>query len=542
MPLLVSLIAALAVLGGLWAPAAAQTSGAYLTPGTVAAAHAEHLVARGVISPSGALERPFLIRSLQAALAAADTTDLPAADRRSLHIVRRAVGLPDLAPPAATGRPSEARSGPGRPARDDGDGWHAALGAGIGAQAATQARRPLLLPGGAGGSWPLAEARFRGAFGPIRVQMTPRLEQRLLDDPDWPVRTRGDDPEIALRWQAALARAEWRWGAVELGELERNWGPPGIPGLIESPRGYHRPGLTVALGPAAFRFQWRTALLDPGTDRDTGAPVERWLSVRRLRWRASPRLEVAVWEAMVTAENNRTDEARFNPFGLYSFGLQFGIGDRRNTTMGTDLMWRVSRGLQLEAQFLVDDVITRDTDANPYPSRWGFTVQGRGALPAAALLPQAGAWRAYVTGLSSLALTTFRPEEGFTDHGVGLGRLRPDHLEAGAEVTAPAVGTALATVGLRWRRQGERRFGDPFPQLEVEPGAPDFPTWSPRIEQETWALHGGLDWGAGPVTLRGSAQLQRRSFPLSGAEPDWHGAARIELLVWLGWLSLRGEA
>jgi hypothetical protein len=388
--------------------------------------------------------------------------------------------------------------------------------------------------------------RIAGGTGPVAVQLAPRLEERLIDDPDWPVRSRGDDAGVALRWPAALARAEWRWGALEWGELERNWGPPGVPGLLVSPRGYHRPGIGFALGPEAFRFQWRSALLDPGVDRDTGEAVQRWFSLRRLRWRPSPDLEVAVWEAMITAEANGVDEARANPFGLFSFGRQFGIGDARNTSLGADLMWQASPSLRLEGQILVDDLVVWKSDSNPYPHRLGFTLQARGPVALGPGPLAASTWRAYLTGLSGLALNTFRPEEAFTDEGVGLGRLRPDHLEAAVEGTVPlgAAGSSagLGTLGVRWRRQGARSFDDPFPDLVRSPATPDLPAWSPEIEQETWALHGGVDWMLGPLTVRGGAQLQRRRFPASGATADWHAAARLEVLWWLGWASLRGES
>jgi hypothetical protein len=421
---------------------------------------------------------------------------------------------------------------------------------------------------------------LRAGFGAFRLDFAPRLEDRLLDDPDWPARTRGDDRGIALRTPVARLVGDWRWARVELGEVERNWGPAGIPGLLVSPLGYSRRGLGFSVGPEALRFQWRTERLSSEPTSTGDDPAPRWFTAHRLRWRPSQRWEVAVWEAMVTSEPDGIDPARLNPLALYTFGQQFGIGDERNTSFGFDVAWRAGERLWLETQLLIDDIVLWNADENPYPHRFGFTAQARSA-------PRGPwGWRAWATGLSGLALNTFRPEEAFVDRGAGLGRLRPDHLAAGAEVrirlggasepregpAPPREGSLVqdswgagtpgdgwrpdpyadapsadgATIlpglpgrlhldlGIRWRRQGGRRFDDPFPDPGSGPDVPDLPAFSPEIEREIIAVHWAVDWSLGPISLVGESQLQHRRFPASGQTSEWGVEARAQLLWRIG--------
>jgi len=502
-------------------------------------------------------------------------------------------GVPEVrAQTLTSGLPvhSPSRDRDGRAPQDfpDADPWWLEAGLFAGAQAGSTPRRMLELPTSAEQRiWPVVGFELHAGFGPFRIDFTPRLEERLLDDPDWTSRERGDDRGIALRTPVARLIGEWRWVQVELGEAERNWGPAGIPGLLVSPLGYSRRGLGFSVGPEILRLQWRTERLSSEPSSSTGESAPRWFTVHRLRWRPSERWEVAVWEAMITSEDDGIDPARLNPLALYTFGQQFGIGDERNTSFGFDVAWRAADALWIETQLLVDDVVIWNADENPYPHRLGFTAQARQAPRGA------WGWRAWATGVSALALTTFRPEEGFLNDGAGLGRTRPDHLAAGAEIrlklgggapdqpqpssprargfvqeswgagaaadgwmpdaysaTPPSPGGAALRgipgrlrldLGVRWRRQGERRFSDPFPRPGSGPDVPDLPTFSPVIEGELFALHSALGWSWGPVDLTGEAQLQHRRVPATGESGEWGVEARAQLLWHVGRWSYRGR-
>lgn len=409
--------------------------------------------------------------------------------------------------------------------------WGASLELDVGILAGTTVNPELLLPRGDSAAADLQGARFGAEYGPVALQIEPwRMQQgRHLDFP------------------VAAGRAEWRWGWVEWGQVDRNWGPPGVTGLLIAPLARNRAELSFGLGPPVIRFEYRAAALSDGVASATGEPVARFWAQHRLRWRPASGLELALWETTLSAEELGPDAARRSPLTPFSLFGQQGRSDRRNVIVGVDGSWRVRRGLLLETQFALDDFVKLGDDDNPYPHRFGWTLQARGGLG------ERGTWRAYGTTLSGLALNTFRPEEAYTDRDEGLGRLRPDHVELGVllglaagfpepqgPVAAGWPGRGVVEVGLKWRRQGERTLTDPFP--DAEPGSPNLPTWSPGIEREVWALTTRADWYAGPLILQGEAHLQHRRFPASGADADWGLEAVVQLVWRIGPWGWRGEA
>jgi hypothetical protein len=491
---------------------AAQVHGAYLPLDHPAHPVAELLVARGTLRGLEAAQRPFPLRDLRRALAEARSSeDLGERDAAMLDFLDRSIGG---GPPA--------------------DRWSLSIAPEAGLHVGSSSVPELLLAEGDSSLTPLLRLRVGAEFGPASVQFEP---QRLQDG--------------RARIPVALARLDWEWGSVQWGELEQNWGPPGATGLLLSPLGGTRSELGFTLGPRVLRFEYRTAPLSDGVSSDTGETVGRIWSMHRLRWRPSASLELAIWETVLTPEPGGPDVARFSPFTPFAFPGQQGRDDGRNITSGVDASWRVTPGLQLEAQFLIDDIVLRNRDSqdNPYPHRFGYTLQGRGPAGAGG-----AAWRVYTAALSGLALNTFRAEEAFLDDSVGLGRLRPDHFEAGGFVTLPWgfgpsggpdatrswPGNGVAEVGIKWRRQGIRTFNDSFPSLPQEPGTPRYPTFSPEIEREVWALAGTVSWMPGPFTLRTETHLQYRRFPDSGAGSEWALEALLEVVWRIGRWSWAG--
>ncbi len=484
------------------APAAGQIRGAYLPLSHPAHPVAELLVARGSLQGLDGASRPFLLRELRASVTSA---------------LRAAGGEPD---------PTLAWLGTFLGERlPDGD-WGVSLELDVGLEVASSLNPELLLAAGDSAPADLQGLRFGVEYGPVALQADPwrRLQGRHVD------------------FRVGVGRAEWRWGWVEWGQVDRNWGPPGVTGLLLAPLRRNRAELSFGLGPPALRFEYRTAALSDGISSETGEPAARWWAMHRLRWRPTSGVELALWETTLAAEDAGPDAARRSPFTPFSFFGQQGRSDRRNVIVGVDASWRIRPPLLLETQLVLDDFVKLGDDDNPYPHRFGGTLQLRGPLRGRA------AWRVYGTTLSALALNTFRPEEAYLDDGEGLGRLRPDHVELGALLTLgsgfdpEAPGRPLAGVGwpgrgvveagLRWRRQGVRRFTDPFPA--PEPGSPGIPTFSPELERDVWALVTRADWSAGPVVLQGEAQLQRRRYPASGAESDWGLEGALTVLWRIG--------
>ena len=63
-------------------------------------------------------------------------------------------------------------------------------------------------------------------MGPIVLVSRPAAEPRLPDDPEWPGRT---DLELAWRMVEAYGSAQFKYGSVFYGQMDRNWGPAGSP-------------------------------------------------------------------------------------------------------------------------------------------------------------------------------------------------------------------------------------------------------------------------------------------------------------------------
>lgn len=498
-------------------PLSGQLRGAVLPLDHPAHPVAEWLVARGVLEGLDGSLRPFPLKEL----------------RRAVERAVASAGVDGPTPPVAWLAEAVLEELP------EGS-WGTSVEVDLGALAYTDPTRELLLAeSGEERVVDLQAVRFGMEFGPASLQIEPRRLRR--------------GREVAF--PVGMGRAEWRWGWVQWGEVERNWGPPGVSGLLVSPLAGGRTEFAFALGPDPLRFEFRSSVLDDGVSLETGDPVARYWSSHRLRWRPGEAVEVAIWETTVSAEEGGPDAARSSPFTSFTLFGQQGRADDRNVVVGLDASWRVSPGLLLETQLALDDFIGFSDDDNPYPHRYGFTVQARGAGGAR------GAWRAYATALSGLALNTFDPAEAYLDGGSGIGRQRPDHVEAGAfwslasgywssdrggpgqgflgGARAGWPGQGILSAGLRWRRQGVRRFTDPFPDLD--PGEERLPAFSPEIEREVWALITQADWIAGPFVVQGEAQLQRRRFPDSGLESEWGLEGRLQLVWRLGpWSWQRG--
>lgn len=477
----------------------AQVRGAYLPLDHTAHTVAEFLVTRGVLLGLDAMSRPFPLDELRASVARAEARGVEGdGDIERLAWLQAVLG----------------RS-------VDSTEWAISVAPDVGALGATSAVPELLLPASDSTITPTARLRIGAEFGPAAFQFEP---QRVQDG--------------RARIPLALARVGWSWGWIQWGEVERNWGVPGVNGLLVAPLAGSRPELAFGIGPQVLRFEYRAAPLSDGVSTSTGETVARYWAMHRLRWRPMEEFELAVWETSLSSETGGPDAARASPFTPFYFPGQQDRDNARNTTMGLDVMWRPSSSVLLETQLLADDIYKdRTPGTEPYPHRYGYTVQARGPLG-----PDR-TWRVYTTALSGLALINRRPEDSFLDDGQPLGRLRPDHFEAGGFVTIPWgfaspgagpstkswPGPGSAEVGVKWRRQGIRTFDDPWPVLP--PGTPRYPTFSPEVEREVWAFVGNVDWMAGPFTLQTETHLQYRRFPDAGGDWEW-GLESIVEVVW----------
>ncbi|HEX5386088.1 MAG TPA: hypothetical protein VFW66_05250 [Gemmatimonadales bacterium] len=412
-------------------PAAAQAS-PYLPLDDSRVPLLEHLITRGDVDDPSPMLRPFRFADAARVLAAADTAPATGTGAE-IHRLRLAF-TEDTAPSR----------------------WEAEVSAG--GQAFTQRRRDVFHLGGNGGVEPYGEIGARGAIGPVAYASRVAVEPRLFGDPDWPngPRPGREHEHVVARLADGYLSAQFKFGSLEYGQLLRNWGPVGLPGISLSDYGYQRQGLALHLGAGPVRLDAIASDLRSGLD-STGSVINRYLIVHRLEGRLTHKFRLALWEAIIIAGRGRVLETPFaNPLSPSVLANTFGIDDlNSNDMIGADLHWRADRRLTIEAQLALDDF--QFNNRNLTPDRWAFTVGASGPLGGRL------AWRALYTQVSSLALRTADSTENFTDAGVGTGRTFTDLDLALVSVSVPVAGSFLVSPELALLRQGEGRINDPFP-------------------------------------------------------------------------------
>jgi hypothetical protein len=443
------------------APAGAQAS-PYISLDDPRLPLLEHLIARGAVDDPSPMMRPFRRADAVRVLAAADT----GAASSSTALVRRLrAELED--PPGNT--------------------W--ALAGRAGVQAYSDARRDLLHPAGPDGVRPYAELRGAATFGNLVLVTRPVVEPRLVDDPDWPGRR---DVAVAGRIADAYISAQFKYASLLYGQLDRNWGPVGLPGIPLGNYGYERQGLALDIGTGTIRLSAVATDLMDEID-SLGRTVHRYYFVHRLHLRPSRRLSIAPWEGVIVSGADRTFETRYrNPLSLSYLANTLGLGDRGNVILGVDLRWQAFGRTTLQAQLAVDDFWTEDRERNR--DRWALTVGAEGPVLASA------AWRALYTQVSSLALRAFDPADNFTDAGVGIGRNFADHDQLSIWVTLPFRNQWLLSPELTLLRQGEGRINDPYPVPDPS-GVLSTPALFIGTMERTFRAAMGLSGRTGPLDL-----------------------------------------
>lgn len=337
----------------------------------------------------------------------------------------------------------------------------------LGAQAYSQARRDLLQPGGDGDMKGYADLNVAFGFGPVVIDWRPALENRLKQDPDWiPDEPYFEDHNF-YRMVNAYGTVRWKWGLVHFGSVERNVGPPGVPGIPISNYAYPRTDLGFVLTAGPIRFESYRGILRDGVT-DSGTVASRWWAMHRLSWRPSDGLQLALWESAVAVrDEGNVDAAVLNPFYLLFPGAEFGLGDRRNAILGGDATWRPLAALLLQGQAAIDD--WSFDDANQAPKRVAFTLSAGGPLASSL------SWRASYTLASSLAFRTFDPLENYVDASpVGIGRRFTDNEQLDLTVNVPVRSRWLVSPQLTYLRQGEGQLDQPFPSQAELPNTPAF--------------------------------------------------------------------
>src|SRR5216117_3239177 len=278
--LVVTLLVSPALTGG--AMLAGQEASPYVPIGHWATPYLEHLIAAGVIDDPSPLTRPLQRSEVLRALETVDSLRL---SRATLATVRR------LKAALATGQRAP----------------YVRVDGGAGAAAANYARRDPLAaidstgPRRSGPGHGTANADLDLALVTNHVVAVThlQLDTRLKYDPDWFGKK---NRAIAGRTAEAYVDARWKFGELFFGRLARNWGPPGIQGLLLSANSYGLDHLALAVGRPKIQLQAIATQLE---DRDSsGTVVHRFMMQHRLLFTPG-RWGLALWEGSVLSGTAR---------------------------------------------------------------------------------------------------------------------------------------------------------------------------------------------------------------------------------------------
>jgi len=402
--------------------------------------YVEHFIAASVIRDPTPLTRPLRRTDLLRALETADTTRQSPATKATLRRLEAALA-----------------SGP--------RGAHVGVEAGVGAAAANYARREPLAAidsigprrSGPGHGTANADLDLRLVTSRVVAVTHLRLDTRLKYDPDWFGKK---DRFIAGRTAEAYVSAQWKYGEVFFGRLDRNWGPAGIQGLLLSANPYGLDHFAFSVGTQKVQLQAIATQLDD--ERDTSGVVHRFVVQHRLML-VPGRWSIALWEGSVLSGPDRS----FEPWYLNALNVgileQWNNGGNVNSFVGFDFERRGA--VTVFGQLMLDDIqVDRANATDKKPVSYAFTAGTRGALGGAAT-----AWRAWYTRVTNL---TYRNEDNLQVplyHSLGTGRNFADYDQLTVTVGLLPRAGLLVTPELSFLRQGEGDPRQPHPSVSAYP-------------------------------------------------------------------------
>ena len=337
----------------------------------------------------------------------------------------------------------------------------------LGVQANTHARRDPVHPAGDGGVWPFGSLEFLGVFGPVVAHADLYGENRLNDDPDWPANVDSVTipSELTYRYPVAYIAAQWKPADLFLGQMSREWGPRGVPGIPISGWGYPYYHGALNVGTRDIRLRAVAAQLEDWVGT-SGQVIHRYQVAHRLGVQVTPRINLALWQTAIVAGVDQTLNAKWVvPVGVMFLGNTLSSGDEGQLMFGGDGRILLNSGVSFEGQVAIDDFRWfSQGDSTDRPNRWAFTLSAMGPLGLT------GSWRALYTQVSTYAFRTYRPEEDYINVGVGLGRQFVDGDQLTLTTTWPVRENWLVTPELTYVRQGEAKITDSFPDITGQDG------------------------------------------------------------------------
>src|SRR6266513_4578456 len=351
----------------------------------------EHLINAGRLVDPSPLTRPFHAEELLRALEAVDSSITTGPEWAVVQRVRA-----DLV-----------RHQRGPSARID-------IHAGI--QAASFANRDPLRERGTGHGNFSGGAALTLYFGPAVIVSHPYFDTRLKWDPEYFGKK---DRVVAGRTAEAYISAQWRFGELFFGSVDRNWGPRITDGLLVSPNPYSYDQLDLRIGTEGVYLEGLLTQLDDLPDT-SGATEHRYFIAHRFTVRPPGNTTFSLWEGTMVAGVDRHLEPWFA--NIFTLGLvqQYDQNSQANNLVGFDVTTRVKR-TQLFASLLLDDIqVDRTAASDKEPSSYGFTLGAQGRL-------SRFGWTAFCTQVSNLTYRTPNPAETVMPRGVGLGRHFSDY-------------------------------------------------------------------------------------------------------------------
>ena len=413
----------------------------------------EHLARTGVITDPSPLMRPWRVGDIATALAAADTLQMTSAERRTRGAILDVL------------QASSSEEG-------------LVGGVDVGVVTSTHQRRPefSLRPKGTDRVTPEASGLFGFWFGPALLMVHARYNEDLEDDPDYA----GLLGQVEIRTQEAYGAFQSRYLAVELGNISRNWGPPGFPGLLVSDWPLSYDHLFVRLGPQRIHMNIMVAQLDDALD-GRGELSKRFFVAHRLAARLWPWLDLAFWQGTVLTGPNRNLELWYlNPIQPTYFARnQQGQEGNINFLYGVDGQMRLGRFVLSGSAFL-DDFDFPEGE----PAAFGLTATATTSFGAASM------WLGY-TLVSNLAYNTNDPAEKVLIAldpargrvGNGLARNFSDYDQLTIRATVVPFPGLIVGPELTLLRQGEGDLRLPFPTRDQ---FDETPTLFVGVVERTW--------------------------------------------------------
>jgi hypothetical protein len=481
LPAMRTVMALLLLLPG--APLLAQEASPYLPIGHWSMPYLEHLIAAGRIADPSPLSRPFTVDQVLRALDAVDSNVVTGAEWAVVKKIRGDI----------------ARTMRGPSARLD---VHAGIAA------SSHARRDPLREAGPGHATYSGGAALTLYFGPAVLVSHPYFDTRLKWDPDYSGKK---DRVIAGRAAEAYVSAQWNFGELFFGSVDRNWGPSFTDGLLISPNPYSYDHFDVRLGTQGVYLEGLITQLDDINDT-SGIAEHRYLIAHRFTIRPPGSTMFSLWEGTIVAGRDRQLEPWFA--NIFTLGLltQYDQKTQANNLVGLDVVTRIKR-TQLSAQVLLDDIqVDRSNAGDKEPPSYGFTLGAQGGISRVG-------WTAFYTQVANLTYRTPNPAETVMRRGVGLGRNFSGYDQLTLKASMIAGPSVLLEPEITVLRQGQGDFRLPYPTVAQYASTPTLfagtVTRTIRLALGGSAVHGR--W-----TLTGNGGVH-----LSDAKSRWVGTIQL---------------